>query len=196
MADLTWARGLSAGIAAVVLLAACQPGKGHQAAAGSALTASERADLRWPVIPGLAGTACNLVPPAAIRASLAAVHGVGPRSTSPRSISLHQGTDGGGNPTCTEAWSGGREQFVVDFIRRGDQSRSYEASELEPRRYEAGLPSEIYATFASGSGPAVTVTVPYKAGYLQLTGRPGLDVGQLTGLLRIALVRATRFAPH
>ncbi len=173
-------------MAAVFVLAACQSGAGQHAAQGPALTASERADLRWPVIPGLAGTACNLVPPAAIRTTLPAVRGV----------SLRKGTDGGGNATCTEAWNGGSDQFVVDFIRRGGQSRSYEASELEPRRYAAGLPSEIYATFASGSGRAVTVTVPYQAGYLQLTGSPGLSVGQLTGLLRIALVRVTRFTPH
>lgn len=194
----TWTRCLLAGIA-IFFLAGCQSGSGDHSASGPKLTAAERADLKWPAIPGFTGTACNLVPPAAIEKAVPSVRkGTEPGSPVVDSVSLRKGADGAGNATCTESWNAGSRRFVIDFIRRGDESRSYEAIQVQPRSYPPGPPSELYASFGSGAGDGrtTTVTVPYRDGYIELAGTAGLDVAQLTALLRIALVRASAFAPR
>ncbi len=179
-----------------MLLAACQPGGHRQAAAGPVLSAADRAELRWPVIPGFAGTACNLVPPAAINKALPPVHhDSSPGGVIVDNVNLFKGIDGGGNAECDEGWNARSQRFVIDFVAHGNQASSYEASDLQPHDYPAGLPSELYASFQSGSGRVTTVTVPYKGGYLELSGNASLDVAQLTRLLGIALIRAPKFAP-
>ena len=193
---MTWMRSLSLGVAAALLLTACQSGDAHHSASGPALTASERAYLSWPAIPGFAGTACDLVPPQAIAKTLPPVRpGNEPGATVVDDVSLRKGTDGGGNATCAETWDGTSRQFVVDFIGRGDQSKSYEAMQVQPHRFRAGLPSELYAAIPSGGRRTVVVTVSFKSGYIELAGSAGLDVAQLSALLRIAAARATAFAP-
>lgn len=136
------------------------------------------------------------MPPDAINKALPPVrHGNHSGGTFVDNVGLRKSTDGGGHAVCFEEWNALTRRFVIDFVPHGNQASSYEASGLQPHDYAAGLPSELWAWFKSGGNRVTTVTVPYKDGYIEIDGNANLDVGQLTTLLRIALIRAARFAP-
>lgn len=164
---------------------------------------SGQSPLAYPAISarGFAGTACNLLPPSAIVAVLP----VRPWTQSTfgtdlvieENVSLQSGTDGSGNATCQEEWNMGQSipvEAATDFAEHASQAASYTANNLTPRRYQRGLPGELYAPFVSGGSPGTEVTVPYKSGFIEIDGT-GLSAAQATTLLEIAAGRATRFAP-